>query len=87
MFMAAIYGEKQFGLSEEILICLGPWFITDAVGFMIVAGTFSFGAIEAITGSMRNSVLGIVVFFVIGSGLLAMLIRKDFCLPVDNFNI
>ncbi|MBE0648204.1 MAG: MFS transporter [Bacteroidales bacterium] len=162
MFMAATYGEKQLGLSEEILIstilliqlvgmagaylfawlsgktsnlkallisvfcwiliCLGAWFITDAIGFMIVAffvglvmggsqslarstyskmipktndhtsffsfydvteklaivaGTFAFGAIEAITGSMRNSVLGIVVFFVIGFGLLAVLISGE----------
>jgi len=30
-----------------------------------VAGTFSFGAIEAITGSMRFSVLAITVFFII----------------------
>ncbi|MFH1297081.1 MAG: MFS transporter [Bacteroidota bacterium] len=162
MFMAATYGEKQLGLSEEILIstilliqlvgmagaylfawlssklsnfkalmisvfcwilvCIGAWLITDAIGFMIVAffvglvmggsqslarstyskmipgakdhtsffsfydvteklaivaGTFAFGAIEAITGSMRNSVLGIVVFFMVGFGLLAMLIRGE----------
>ncbi len=31
-----------------------------------VAGTFSFGIIEAITGSMRYSVLAIAVFFIIG---------------------
>jgi len=31
-----------------------------------VAGTFSFGIIEAITGSMRFSVLAIAVFFIIG---------------------
>lgn len=30
-----------------------------------VAGTFSFGAIEALTGSMRFSVLAITVFFVL----------------------
>jgi len=30
-----------------------------------VAGTFSFGVIEAITGSMRNSVLAISIFFII----------------------
>lgn len=43
----------------------------------IVAGTFAFGTIEAITGSMRNSVLGIMVFFVIEFVLLAMLIRRE----------
>jgi MFS transporter, UMF1 family len=31
-----------------------------------VAGLFSFGIIEAITGSMRNSVLAIISFFVLG---------------------
>ena len=31
-----------------------------------VAGTFSFGIIEALTGSMRFSVLAIAVFFIIG---------------------
>lgn len=35
-----------------------------------VAGTFSFGAIEAITGSMRFSVLAITVFFVISLAFL-----------------
>jgi len=39
----------------------------------IVGGTFAFGAIEAITGSMRNGVLGIAVFFVIGFVLLSWL--------------
>jgi len=162
MFMAATYGEKQLGLSEEILIstilliqlvgmagaylfawisstlgnlkallistfcwiliCIGAWLITDAISFMIVAffvglvmggsqslarstyskmipktrdhtsffsfydvteklaivaGAFAFGAIEAITGSMRNSVLGIVLFFVIGFALLAFLIPGE----------
>jgi UMF1 family MFS transporter len=42
-----------------------------------VAGTFSFGLIEAITGSMRYSILAIAVFFVIGLGfLLPLLIKK-----------
>ena len=38
-----------------------------------VAGTFSFGIIEAITGSMRYSVLAITVFFGIGLVFLVML--------------
>jgi UMF1 family MFS transporter len=41
-----------------------------------VAGTFSFGLIEAITGSMRYSILAIAVFFVIGLGFLLPLLRK-----------
>jgi len=38
-----------------------------------VAGTFSFGIIEAITGSMRYSVLAITIFFGIGLVFLVML--------------
>jgi UMF1 family MFS transporter len=32
----------------------------------IVLGTFSFGYIEGITGGMRNSILALIVFFIIG---------------------
>jgi len=42
-----------------------------------VAGTFSFGLIEAITGSMRNSIVAIAVFFVIGLGFFLPLLKKD----------
>jgi UMF1 family MFS transporter len=41
-----------------------------------VAGTFSFGIIEAITGSMRYSVLAITIFFGIGLVFLVMLLVK-----------
>jgi MFS transporter, UMF1 family len=41
-----------------------------------VAGTFSFGIIEAITGSMRYSVLAICIFFIIGSFFMLLLLRK-----------
>ena len=41
-----------------------------------VAGTFCFGAIEAITGSMRYSVLAITVFFVISLLLMLLLYHK-----------
>ena len=36
----------------------------------IVFGTFSYGLIEHVTGSMRNSTLALAVFFVIGMLLL-----------------
>jgi UMF1 family MFS transporter len=39
-----------------------------------VAGTFSFGIIEAITGSMRYSILAITVFFAIGIVFLLILL-------------
>ncbi|MCK9617058.1 MAG: MFS transporter [Lentimicrobiaceae bacterium] len=44
-----------------------------------VAGTFSFGIIEALTGSMRNSVLAIILFFAVGLVFLLLLIRKQAC--------
>ena len=40
-----------------------------------VAGTFSFGIIEAITGSMRYSVLAITLFFGVGLVFLGMLLK------------
>jgi UMF1 family MFS transporter len=43
-----------------------------------VAGTFSFGIIEAITGSMRYSVLAICIFFIIGSFFMMLLLRKGY---------
>ncbi len=42
-----------------------------------VAGTFSFGIIEVMTGSMRYSVLAIAIFFVTGLFFLSMLLRRD----------
>jgi len=41
-----------------------------------VAGTFSFGLIEAITGSMRFSVLAITVFFVLSLFFMLLLYRR-----------
>jgi MFS transporter, UMF1 family len=41
-----------------------------------VAGTFSFGIIAAITGSMRYSVLAICIFFIIGSVFVGILLLK-----------
>lgn len=41
-----------------------------------VAGTFSFGVIEALTGSMRFSVLAITVFFAISLVFMLLLVRK-----------
>jgi UMF1 family MFS transporter len=43
--------------------------------FATVGGTFSFGIIEAITGSMRFSVLAIIVFFLIGLVFMFILLR------------
>ncbi len=38
----------------------------------IVFGTFSYGAIEQLTGSMRNSAVSLGVFFVVGLGFLLL---------------
>jgi MFS transporter, UMF1 family len=48
-----------------------------------VAGTFSFGIIEALTGSMRYSVLAITVFFAIGLFFLLLLVRKNAALNIS----
>jgi UMF1 family MFS transporter len=42
----------------------------------IVIGMFSFGLIEEITGSMRNSILALISFFVIGIVILYLAIVK-----------
>jgi MFS transporter, UMF1 family len=42
-----------------------------------VGGTFSFGIIEAITGSMRYSVLAIVVFFIVGLIFMFILLGRQ----------
>jgi UMF1 family MFS transporter len=42
----------------------------------IVIGTLSFGLIGQITGSMRNSILSLIVFFILGLGFLLSLRGK-----------
>ena len=49
-----------------------------------VAGTFSFGIIEAITGSMRYSVLAIAIFFIVGLAFLIILINVNENEPATN---
>lgn len=52
----------------------------------IVLGTLSFGLIGQITGSMRNSILSLIVFFIFGLGFLLTLrgkkLREDSLGPV-----
>jgi len=43
----------------------------------IVAGLFSFGLIEELTGNMRNSTLFLVVFFLVGIILLFSVLREE----------
>lgn len=49
----------------------------------IVIGTFSFGYIEALTGSMRNSIVALFVFFVIGLVLLMLVPKEEVQLAED----
>jgi len=52
-----------------------------------VLGTFSFGIIEALTGSMRFSVLAITIFFLLGLFFLLLLLlqeRKNPSMPVKS---
>jgi UMF1 family MFS transporter len=42
----------------------------------IVIGMFSFGFIEELTGSMRNSIVALIVFFVLGAVILYLAIAK-----------
>jgi MFS transporter, UMF1 family len=50
----------------------------------IVAGTFSYGLINQLTGSMRNSALALVVFFVIGMGVLLTIKSKEIARSTAN---
>jgi UMF1 family MFS transporter len=45
--------------------------------FAIVIGMFSFGFIEELTGSMKNSIVFLVIFFIIGLGYLYSAMRKQ----------
>ena len=46
----------------------------------IVIGMFSYGFIEQITGSMRNSIVALVVFFIIGLILLFQVPKEEIIL-------
>jgi UMF1 family MFS transporter len=43
--------------------------------FAIVIGLFSFGFIEGVTHSMRNSILALIIFFVLGLLFLILTYR------------
>jgi UMF1 family MFS transporter len=49
--------------------------VTEKIG--IVIGMFSFGLIEELTGSMKNSVLVVMCFFIIGFILLFLTLKKE----------
>ena len=47
----------------------------------IVIGTLSYGLIEAITGSLRNSIFALAAFFVVGLILLFFVPKHDWSKP------
>ena len=49
--------------------------VTEKVG--IVVGTLAYGWIEQVTGSMRSSVLALVVFFIVGYVVLLLVPKKE----------
>ena len=48
--------------------------VSEKIGLVI--GTFSFGLIEGLTGSMRNSILAVGLFFLVGLILLALVPKQ-----------
>jgi len=53
--------------------------VADKIG--IVIGTFAYGYIFQLTGSMRNSIVAIIVFFIIGLVLLLRIPKTESLLP------
>ncbi len=86
MFIGIVMGGTQ-ALARSTYSKMLPESTTDHTSYFsfydvmeklaTVAGTFSFGIIEAITGSMRFSVLTIAVFFVIGTIFLLLTLRVE----------
>ena len=56
--------------------------VTEKIG--IVIGMFSFGLIEELTGSMKNSVLVVMCFFIIGFIVLFFTLQKERHLKKEN---
>ena len=56
--------SKLLPVTEDNASYFSFYDVCEKIG--IVIGMFSFGAIEGITGGMRNSILSLIVFFIIG---------------------
>ena len=86
LFIGIVMGGSQ-SLARSTYSKMLPQTTTDHTSFFsfydvmeklaTVAGTFSFGIIEVLTGSMRYSVLAIAIFFVIGLFFLLLLLKRD----------
>lgn len=85
LFIGIVMGGSQ-SLARSTYSKMLPEGITDHTSYFsfydvmeklaTVAGTFSFGVIEALTGSMRFSVLAITVFFVVSLIFMLLLFRR-----------
>jgi len=88
--IAALVGLVMGGvqsMSRSTYSKLIPSTTTDTASFFsfydvlekvaIVMGTFSFGLIEQLFGGMRNSVLALIVYFIVGIVLLLMVKMKS----------
>jgi UMF1 family MFS transporter len=85
LFIGIVMGGSQ-SLARSTYSKMLPAETTDHTSFFsfydvmeklaTVAGTFSFGVIEALTGSMRYSVLAITVFFVLSLIFMLLLFRR-----------
>ncbi len=86
LFIGVVMGGSQ-SLARSTYSKMLPETTTDHTSFFsfydvmeklaTVAGTFSFGIIEVLTGSMRYSVLSIAIFFIIGLFFLLLLLWRD----------
>lgn len=86
LFIGIVMGGTQ-SLSRSTYSKMLPESTTDHTSYFsfydvmeklaTVAGTFSFGIIEAITGSMRFSVLAIAVFFILGTIFLLLTLKVE----------
>ena len=86
LFIGLVMGGSQ-SLARSTYSKMLPETTTDHTSFFsfydvmeklaTVAGTFSFGIIEVLTGSMRYSVLTIALFFIMGLIFLLLLLRRE----------
>ena len=67
--------SKLMPITKDTTSFFSFYDVTEKIG--IVIGMFSFGLIEELTGSMKNSVLVVMSFFIIGFILLFFTLKKE----------
>ncbi len=76
--------SKLMPLTKDTTSFFSFYDVTEKIG--IVIGMFSFGLIEEITGSMKNSVLVVMCFFIIGFVILYLTLKKEKKLLITTGN-